>query len=202
MFPVTTPRRASSPSPVRLGLAGLVGAVMLLATLGSAQDKQDKPGAPAAPAAADNKKAEFVGSTTCQMCHEDIFNAFQKNPHQVVETDKKRGFDTKACESCHGPGSKHAESASAADILQPAKLKPSEADARCLTCHKNQQTHVGRLNSSHAKNQVSCTACHSIHKNGPHGLGAQARRIISSVRRHERLGELNSHTSIARRKGR
>ena len=143
---------------------------MLLATLGSAQDKQAPPGAPAA---ADNKKAEFVGSTTCQMCHEDIFNAFQKNPHQVVETDKKRGFDTKACESCHGPGSKHAESASAADILQPAKLKPSEADTRCLTCHKNQQTHVGRLNSSHAKNQVSCTACHSIHKNGPHGLVAR-----------------------------
>jgi hypothetical protein len=45
------------------------------------------------------------------MCHEDIFNAFQKNPHQLVETDKKRGWDTKACESCHGPGSKHAESA-------------------------------------------------------------------------------------------
>ena len=67
---------------------------MLLATFGSAQDK---PGAPASPPP-DNKPAEFVGSTTCQMCHEDIFNAFQKNPHQVVETDKKRGWDTKACE--------------------------------------------------------------------------------------------------------
>jgi DmsE family decaheme c-type cytochrome len=171
MFPVTTTRQVFSPNPMRLGLAGLVGAVMLLATSGGAQDK---PGAPAPPApAAENKPAEFVGSTTCQMCHEDIFNAFQKNPHQVVETDKKRGFDAKACESCHGPGSKHAESASAADILQPAKLKPSEADARCLACHKNQATHVGRLNSSHAKNQVSCTACHSIHKNGPHGLVAR-----------------------------
>ena len=172
MFPVTTTRRASSASPVRLGLAGLVGAVMLLVTSGSAQDKP--PGAPATPApAADNKPAEFVGSTTCQMCHEDIFNGFQKNPHQVVETDKKRGFDTKACESCHGPGSKHAESASAADIRQPAKLKPAAADALCLTCHKNQSTHVGRLNSSHAKNEVSCTACHAIHKNGPHGLVAR-----------------------------
>ncbi len=65
---------------------------------------------------AENKPAEFVGSTTCQMCHEDIFNGFQKNPHQTVETDKKRGFETKACESCHGPGSKHAESTSATDI--------------------------------------------------------------------------------------
>jgi hypothetical protein len=44
--------------------AGLVGAAILLATIGSAQDK---PAAPASPPA-DNKPAEFVGSTTCQMC--------------------------------------------------------------------------------------------------------------------------------------
>src|SRR3954453_259044 len=98
-------------------ITGLAGATMLWAIAGSAQDK---PRAPPVPAP-DNKPAEFVGSTTCQACHEDIFNGFQKNPHQVVETDKKRGWDTKACESCHGAGSKHAESASAEDIRQPAK---------------------------------------------------------------------------------
>jgi len=129
---------------------------------------QEKLAAPAAPQ--ENKPAEYVGSETCQMCHEDIFKAFQKNPHEIVETDKKRGWATKACESCHGPGSKHAESASANDIRQPAKLRAAQADKICLTCHQNQSTHTGRLNSSHAKNQVSCTACHAIHKNGPNGL--------------------------------
>ena len=118
---------------------------------------QEKPAAPASPAT-ENKPAEYVGSDTCQGCHEDIFNAFQKNPHHLVETDKKRGWETKACESCHGPGSKHAESLSAADIRNPAKLKPAEADKRCLACHLNQPTHVGRINSGHAKNQVSCVA--------------------------------------------
>jgi DmsE family decaheme c-type cytochrome len=152
-------------------LAALVGVLLLTAASGGAQEK---PGAPAPPAPApDNKPAEFVGSETCQGCHEDIFNAFQKNPHQLVETDKKRGWATKACESCHGPGSKHAESATAPDIRQPAKLKPAETDRICLTCHLNQSTHTGRLNSSHAKNQVSCVACHAIHKNGPHGLVAR-----------------------------
>ena len=87
-----------------------------------------------------------------------------------MEADKKRGFDGKACESCHGAGSKHAESMSAADIRQPAKLRPAEADKLCLVCHLNQPTHVGRINASHAKNQVACVACHSIHKNGPNGL--------------------------------
>ncbi len=161
-----TSRRQSPPIP----LLAVVAAVLTITT--AAWGAQEKPGAPAE-TPPDNKPAEFVGSTTCQGCHEDIFNAFQKNPHQVVETDKKRGFETKACESCHGPGSKHAESMTAADIRQPAKLKPAAADKVCLTCHLNQPTHVGRINSSHARNQVSCTACHSVHKNGPHGLVAR-----------------------------
>ncbi len=115
------------------------------------------------------------------MCHEDIFNAFQKNPHQQVETGKKYGWATRACESCHGPGSKHADSASAADIRNPAKLKPAEADKICLTCHLNQPTHVGRINSSHARNQVSCAACHSIHANGPNGLVARKQADINKL---------------------
>jgi len=130
-----------------------------------AQEKASAPAPKEAP-----KPAEFVGSETCQSCHEDIFKAFEKNPHHEVETDKKRGFETKACESCHGPGSKHAESMVAADIRNPAKIAPAAADKVCLTCHLNQPTHVGRITSSHAKNQVACVACHSIHKNGPEGL--------------------------------
>jgi DmsE family decaheme c-type cytochrome len=151
-----------------LGLGGVrwipifAAALLLSATNGGAQEKT---GAPAPPT-----PAEFVGSRTCQGCHEDIFNAFQKNPHHEVETDKKRGFETKACESCHGPGSKHADSMSAADIRNPAKISPAAADKVCLTCHLNQPTHVGRITSSHAKNQVACVTCHAIHKNGPDGL--------------------------------
>ena len=145
----------------------IFGAALLLsATSGGAQEKASAP----APSKEPPKPAEYVGSDTCQACHEDIFNAFQKNPHHQVETDKKRGFDTKACESCHGPGSKHAESMSAADIRNPAKIAPAAADKVCLTCHLNQPTQVGRISSSHARNQVACVACHSVHKNGPDGL--------------------------------
>lgn len=158
----------------------LLAVLALATTVTIARGAQDKPGAPAQPAAApaatkpaDTKPADFAGSTTCQGCHEDIFNAFQKNPHQVVETSRKRGFENNACESCHGRGSKHAESMSAADIVNPARQKPAAADKICLTCHANQPTHAGRINSSHAKNQVSCVACHSIHKNGPQGLVAR-----------------------------
>ena len=145
---------------------------------------QDKPGAPAAPPAAppaDTQPKQYVGSQTCQLCHEELFNAFQKNPHEQVDITNKYGWATRTCESCHGPGSKHADSAVAADILNPPKLKPAEADKICLTCHLNKPTHVGRINSSHARNQVSCTACHSIHANGPNGLVARKQSDINKL---------------------
>jgi len=116
--------------------------------------------APAQPAPA----ATYVGSEACQMCHEDIYQAFRKNPHFAVETDKKRGWDTRACESCHGPGSKHVETTSGADIRNPAKLAPAEVDRGCLGCHLNQPTHIGRIQGGHARNQVSCVACHTVHQ--------------------------------------
>ena len=129
------------------------------------------PPAENAPAAAqDNKPAEYVGSETCSACHEDIFKAFQKNPHAIVETNKKRGWAGKACESCHGPGSKHAESANAADIVNPAKLRPSQGNRDCLKCHLNQPTNAGHIQNSHARNDVGCMQCHSVHKNGPYGM--------------------------------
>jgi len=118
------------------------------------------PAPEAKPAAA----GTYVGSEACQMCHEDVYKAFRKNPHFAVETDKKRGWETRACESCHGLGGKHTESTSAADIQNPAKLAPAETDHACLNCHLNQPTHIGRIQGAHVRNQVSCVACHAVHK--------------------------------------
>ena len=158
----------------------LAAALLFSSSLAGAQSQAGTQTQAAAPAAAaDTKPAEYVGSEACQACHEDIFNAFQKNPHQAVQTSKKYHFEKNACESCHGPGSKHADSASAADIKNPAKLKPAQADAACLKCHLNQPTQAGRINNSHAKNEVACVACHAIHKNGPDGLVARKTKEIN-----------------------
>jgi len=122
----------------------------------------------------------YVGSEACGVCHEDIFKAFAKTPHHLVDgTDKKRGLDGKACESCHGPGAKHAGSADAADIRNPGKLAAAAVDKICLTCHLNQPTHIGRLQSSHAKDQVACTTCHSIHGTGHEELAVRKREAIN-----------------------
>jgi DmsE family decaheme c-type cytochrome len=142
-----------------------------LVTAANAQTAK-KPATPAvpAPAAASTAKATYVGSEVCETCHEDIGKALAKTPHEAIATGKKYGFVGQACESCHGPGSNHIESASAADIRNPAKLPAAETDRTCLTCHRNAPTHAGRLESSHANNQVSCTACHTIHGSTPESL--------------------------------
>jgi DmsE family decaheme c-type cytochrome len=100
----------------------------------------------------------------CQACHEDIFASFQKrNAHAVLEKQPKRGWEGKACESCHGPGAKHAETTEAKEILNPGKLAPMRADALCLECHLNTPTQIGRIQGGHAKGQASCVGCHPIH---------------------------------------
>src|ERR1700733_590076 len=109
----------------------------------------------------------YAGAEVCMACHEDISNAFPKSPHHRLSIDAKRGWEGRACEACHGPGQKHAESGDPTLIRNPANLAAADVDKICLTCHLNQPTQIGRLESSHAHNQVSCTTCHKVHGTEP-----------------------------------
>ena len=103
-------------------------------------------------AAAQTLPAGYAGSDTCKVCHEDIYNGPAKNPHHALAVDAKKGWVGRECEACHGPGQKHTEGPSPADIKNPANLPAAAADKICLTCHLNQPTQIGRLESSHAHN--------------------------------------------------
>jgi DmsE family decaheme c-type cytochrome len=123
----------------------------------------------AAQAPAQALKPGYVGSDACAACHDELSTAFQKNPHhqlQVTNTWKWKGM---ACEACHGPGAKHAETADPAFITNPAKLPPLKAAEICLQCHGNQPERNGRVQSAHARNEISCLSCHAMHK-GPERL--------------------------------
>lgn len=154
--------------------AAFLSTVLLASLPLMAQKAATKKPAKTPPPTPSTTPATYVGSEVCGACHEDIAKAFAKNPHEAVEQgESKHGFKGQACESCHGPGSNHVNSLSAVDIRNPAKLAPAETDKICLTCHRNQPTVAGRLESSHAHNAVACTACHSIHAHGPDGLVAR-----------------------------
>ena len=142
----------------------------------------------AAPAAPPSGSPAYAGSETCKVCHEEIFVKFQKSPHYTVESDSHRGWEHNSCESCHGPGAKHAESGSADDIRQPAKLKAPETDRICLSCHLNMSTPVGRIAGGHAKDEVACTTCHFIH-------GANGAKLVLHKQSEINAQCANCHTS-------
>jgi DmsE family decaheme c-type cytochrome len=154
-------RRAPAPGVVPILI---VAAAFAAASSVYGGPQEDKPAAEASKPAVPAAEATYVGSETCQACHDEIFARFQKNRHVLVETQQKfEKWNKQACESCHGPGSKHAESADKNDIIHPSKLSAAAADKTCLTCHLNQRTHAGRIHGGHARNSVNCTSCHSIH---------------------------------------
>jgi DmsE family decaheme c-type cytochrome len=130
-------------------------------------------------ALAQDKPPEFVGSETCQACHEDTYISLMRSPHKTVEVGKRPAWKGRACESCHGAGGTHASSAAAADIKNPAKLTAALADKTCLACHAGNIMHAARVSSSHVKNLVSCVACHKVHADGPMGLVARKPEAIN-----------------------
>ena len=57
---------------------------------------------------AQEEASTFAGSEACGTCHEEILQSFQKNRHAALDSDEAKQWAGKVCESCHGPGGKHA----------------------------------------------------------------------------------------------
>ncbi len=112
---------------------------------------------------------KFVGAETCISCHQDNGNNLLHSVHgRLMETRKGIPFE-KSCETCHGPGSQHVEfadnttTAGFHTIKFPPKLKASEANDICLTCHEA-KAHFHWKGSPHDLKDVTCISCHSIHQ--------------------------------------
>ena len=105
--------------------------------------------------------ANYVGSETCMTCHEDVGKNFATNPHSRLAL--LHGGKGATCESCHGPGKAHVESGGdAAKIFRFTKAS-AKAD-RCHLSRLPRWAHPDFERSPHAKANVGCTSCHSVHK--------------------------------------
>ena len=109
-------------------------------------------------AAADS--TQYVGQETCATCHEEVVKKFGTNPHSRLALEHAGKGVT--CESCHGPGKAHVEGGGdVTKIRRFDKLSTKEIDQTCLGCHAG--THPNFDRSPHAKANVGCTSCHSVH---------------------------------------
>ena len=149
-------------SLVALPVLGL--AVWSLAAAGPGQAKppaagQAKPEAAPQPAPA----AEYVGSETCSGCHAD-FAADKLVYHKEIDVVKRLSeWKGRACESCHGPGKAHAESADPKLIFSFKGAPAAKASQTCLKCHAQGLRSSGRAFDAHARNSVGCGSCHTVH---------------------------------------
>jgi DmsE family decaheme c-type cytochrome len=103
---------------------------------------------------------EFVGQDTCATCHQDVVQKFGANPHARLALEHAGQGMT--CESCHGSGKAHVDGGGdVTKIFRFDKATAKEIDARCLACHAG--AHPDFERSPHAKADLSCTSCHSVH---------------------------------------
>ena len=124
---------------------------------------------------------EYAGNDTCSACHDELAKTFRRSRHQAIEKEKKRGWEGRTCESCHGPGAKHAESADITLIINPAKLPAPKENAACLQCHVNQRVPGGRIDAGHAGGEVACSSCHTIHAKPGQPLVARRKPEVNAL---------------------
>ena len=115
--------------------------------------------------------ATYVGVETCTACHDDVAQRFKFTSHYkgVMESEEVLGG---GCESCHGPGSLHADSTEKKDIVRYSA-------ENCFTCHMGKKAEF-RLQYHHpvVEGRMTCTDCHN-----PHATEAESLASVTSLQK-------------------
>lgn len=105
--------------------------------------------------------ATYTGDGACFGCHYEMEGHFAKTIHGRIADFEVVG-KSKGCESCHGPGSLHAETGDPNQIISFSQITKGQSAAVCLECHASGPLMDWR-GSGHALNNVACSDCHRAH---------------------------------------
>lgn len=109
-------------------------------------------------------KTGYVGSETCQTCHEDQFKDFSGTKHAKLANLEGWKDKVQGCESCHGPGKEHVEGGGdKSKIISFTGKNSKEISESCLSCHTGKESHNNFRRGEHWRNNVGCTDCHTAH---------------------------------------
>ena len=139
---------------------GLLAAVFLLASVpGSVDPPAQGMATPRATSLAEGEATHYLrDDETCLSCHDDMALA-RSQIHARIESFEVLGREV-GCESCHGPGSLHADEADP-ELIGGFAAGGSGDDA-CMNCHLIKG--LGEWHAStHAASGVGCADCHSVH---------------------------------------
>jgi predicted CXXCH cytochrome family protein len=146
--------------------------------------------------------AKFVGTQACAECHDELVRDFKSASHAGLQAKGPNAIHM-GCESCHGPGSLHAESGGekkpvyaytpgkpriVAVGLQPKILNPGRSPEVCFECHIDKK---GSFSLPHhhpvSEGKMTCTDCHNPHKGSARkGGGTQIASINDAcIKCHE-----------------
>jgi predicted CXXCH cytochrome family protein len=132
--------------------------------------------------------ATYIGSSECEVCHDRIYRDFVATADHARLIAQGTNALNVGCESCHGPGSVHAESGG--DVLPPysftagrpqsdsfgarvAVWPARSTETACFQCHSDVRGQFN-LPSHHPvpEGRMTCTACHSPHKGSIYRAGS------------------------------
>lgn len=124
--------------------------------------ERTSPQAPATPTPTQAAQG-YIGQDTCLGCHDDkAKGAFTKTTHAMT-LDPRSPASKLGCESCHGPGAKHADDPVNVTLKNlRATGKADVINDTCTSCH-NRQQHVLWAGSQHESRGLACSTCHSVH---------------------------------------
>lgn len=105
------------------------------------------------------KGATFVrDAAQCADCHDKSTHSFKSTAHAAAFSNGKSPAEG-ACETCHGPASKHLEDP---DVqVKWTSLSAEEQTTVCSQCHQS-GTRFNFASGPHRSADVSCTSCHSV----------------------------------------